>query len=180
MVVGIMHLLHARPFLGITRRRRKLRNQLRPPFLFISLVKFSRVKGPQCIAADSIDIFEDQTDLRLECQIRPDVNPPQRIRIIAIKPLAVRAVVAGLEADVVRTFFIPTCGRTNRAGTHLAQLYQKRTPGGGLPGSVKCPKNPSHQTGTKLQKNSSSAACVSNCSEKISESPLTCGSLLLA
>src|SRR5213075_3077850 len=70
-----------------------------------------------------------QTELRLESQIRPDVYPPQRIWIFAIERLAVRAVVAGLDANVVRTFLVPASTWTDGAIVHSFATLSRDVPG---------------------------------------------------
>lgn len=46
-------------------------------------------------------VLEDGTQFRLEGQVRPDADPPERVGIVTIQRLAVLTVIAGLETDTV-------------------------------------------------------------------------------
>src|SRR4029078_9244431 len=76
--------------------------QLRSPFVLVAIVKGPRIGRGQGITANPVVIFTHQRRAGLEPQIRPDKDPPQSVRILSVKRLAVIALVARLEADEVR------------------------------------------------------------------------------
>ena len=101
MVVEVMDCLDPSPTRRVAGRVGNCAQSLGPPFVFVALVKSSRIKRGQGVAAYSLLIFEHERQLRLEPQIRADKDSPQRIGIFLIKRFAVVALVAGFQADEV-------------------------------------------------------------------------------
>ena len=126
VMVGMVRLLHCRPSGRIAARLGELRDQRRPPFTFVAFVEASRVERAQRVAADPVLILEDQTQLRLECQIRPDVDAPERVGITRKTGGRVAAVIAGLETDAVGAGPIRESAAPDRAGTAAASAWQDR------------------------------------------------------
>lgn len=99
-VVGGVDRLRARPRRRIAAGEGKPGDQPRPPFALVAPVERPRVERPERVAADARLVLEDQAQVGLEGEVRPDVDPPERVGIVAVQRLPVGPVVAGLEADV--------------------------------------------------------------------------------
>ena len=81
---------------------RELGAEFRSPLGLVTGVKLLRIQRAEGVAADALIILQDQAQFRLEGEIRADKDPAQRIRVVAIEWLAILAVVAGLETNVIR------------------------------------------------------------------------------
>ncbi|MCW5556833.1 MAG: hypothetical protein KIT22_03190 [Verrucomicrobiae bacterium] len=64
------------------------------------------IQRPERIAAHAAVVLENQAQFRLKGEVGSDEDASESVRILPIKRLAVRAVVAGLEADVIGAGFI--------------------------------------------------------------------------
>src|SRR4051794_24732513 len=118
MMIAMVRLLNARPGRGIPFRGAELRAKERTPFGFVTLIKRAGIERPEGIAADAVLVFENEAQIRLKRQIGSDVNPAKSIRIFPIEWLAIVAVIAGLEADVISAGLVAHPGATDCAGGH--------------------------------------------------------------
>src|SRR5688500_838219 len=123
MVIGMMDVLRGGPPLRIASGLGELRAQRGTPFPFVARIKRPRISGAQCVAADALLVFQHEAQSRFEGEVRPDEDPSERVRVVAIGPLPVQAVMAGLEADVVRTLLVRRPGRANDWLSHGVGLY---------------------------------------------------------
>src|SRR5206468_703190 len=111
-----------RPICRIAVGRGKLRAQSGSPFSFVSREKVTGIKRPECVAADSLAVLEDQAQFRFERQIRPDKNPAESFGIILIECLAVVSKIAGLQAHVICTRLVPWPGIAYHALVHPVRV----------------------------------------------------------
>src|SRR5690242_11464404 len=94
LMIPRMDPLCPRPLVARITWIRKLLAQLRSPLAVVLRVEGSRVEGGQAIAAHALFVFHHQAQLWLERQVWPDKNSSKRVGIVAIKRLAVAAVIA--------------------------------------------------------------------------------------
>ena len=63
-----------------------------------------------------VRVLEDQAQVRLERQVRADVDAAERIGIFAIERFAVAAVIPGLEADMIGARLVARTGAADYEG----------------------------------------------------------------
>src|SRR6266566_1836718 len=115
VVIPVMNPLHPRPFARIALWSGKARAEARPPLLLVTGIEVARIERAERIAADPLLVLEDEAQLRLERQVRPDEQATQRVGVLPVNRLAILAVVARLEADIVSASLIAGGGGTNDA-----------------------------------------------------------------
>jgi hypothetical protein len=79
-----------------------------------------RIQCAQSIPTDPLFVLEDETQVRLERQVRADEDPPERGGIVPIQRRAVLAVIAGLETDVIGAGLVTRSRRPNDGVLHAA------------------------------------------------------------
>src|SRR3954471_11520295 len=126
MVVAMMRLLNARPRGRIALGRWELSAKSRTPFRLVAPIKLARIERAKGIAADSLSVFKDETQIRLELKIGSDVDAAQSVRIIAVKWLAILAIVTGLETNVISAGLVARSGAADRAGGHAPIIDENR------------------------------------------------------
>ncbi len=78
----------------------------------------SRIKSTERITADAARVFEDETHVRLEGEVRANEDASQRIRVITVEGFSVFAVVPGLQANIAGAGFIFRPGIANSDRLH--------------------------------------------------------------
>ena len=99
--------------MAIASRRGKAPAQVRPPLGLVSGIERPGIEGAERIAAEALIVFEDESEVGLEGQVRPDVNAAERVGVFLVEELTVLAMVARLQAYVVRTRLVSGPGRTD-------------------------------------------------------------------
>src|SRR5262249_22754026 len=117
-VVTRMDRLRTRPCGWIACGHRKPSAKGRPPFPFVPTVKRARVQCPQGIAAHALIVLDRETQLGLEDQIGANIDSAQSVGIVGVEWLAILAVIACFETDVIHRALVGESRGANGKFTH--------------------------------------------------------------
>src|SRR5881394_1719382 len=92
----------------------KFGGELRAPFAFVTIEEFARIECSEGVTTDALRIFKNEAEIGFEFYIWADENAAERVWIFAIEGLAIFAVIAGFQTDVIRAGFVAGSSGANR------------------------------------------------------------------